>query len=469
MARSITHIPARQTIVTTNNNLQIPKKKVAAYCRVSTDQLEQLSSYQNQLIYYREYISNNKAYEFVGIYADEGISGTNTKKREQFNKMIADCKSGKIDMIMTKSISRFARNTLDCLQYVRLLKDLGIEVFFEKENINTLDSKGEILLTLLSSLAQEESNNLSQITTWGIRRRFEQGKVTVNEKKFLGYDKDGEGNLIINRQQAKRVKRIYQEYLNGKGPTRIMRELEHDKVKGVTGSIKWYTTTIDKILRNEKYKGDALLQKTYTTNFLNKTRAKNEGQVTQYYVEESHPAIIPPIMWDAVQLEIERRKQYVEEHKLQKYDYGFEDTAFAGHIICGECGRSYQRKIWHSNSKPVRLWQCGSKYQEKGKVGCNNSHIYDQKLNEIFISAFNALVKNKETFLSKWRGELQGADVLKAYRMKQFIELIAEINTIEEVDKELVFKVLDKITVIDKGKVIVKFLDGTELECLMES
>lgn len=178
-------------------------------CRVSTDQIEQISSYQNQLTYYQEHIKGNLSYEFVDIYADEGISGTNTKKREQFNKMIADCKVGKIDMIMTKSISRFARNTLDCLQYVRLLKDLGIEIFFEKENINTLDSKGEILLTLLSSLAQEESNNLSQVTTWGIRRRFEQGKMTINEKKFLGYDKDEEGNLIINELQAKIVKRIY--------------------------------------------------------------------------------------------------------------------------------------------------------------------------------------------------------------------------------------------------------------------
>lgn len=423
----------------------------------------------NQLTYYQEHIKGNPDYEFFGIYADEGISGTNTKKREQFNQMIADCKAGKIDMIMTKSISRFARNTLDCLQYVRLLKDLGIEIFFEKENINTLDSKGGILLTLLSSLAQEESNNLSQVTTWGIRRRFEQGKMTINEKKFLGYDKDEEGNLIINKLQAKIVKRIYQEYLNGKGPTRIARELEENQVKGVTGTTKWYTTTINKILRNEKYKGDALLQKTYTTDFLNKTRVKNEGQAPQYYVEESHPAIIQPDMWDAVQLEIERRKKYIEQYKLQKYDYGVVDMAFAGRVICEECGRAYQRKTWHSNSKPVRVWQCGSKYQEKGKIGCVNSHIYVQKLDEIFISAFNTLMENKETFLIKWKEELKEADVLKAYRLRQFIELIAEAATIEEVDKELVFKVLDKITVVDRGQVIVKFLDGTELECEIES
>lgn len=470
MARSVTCIPARQTIATEGNTIEIPKKRVAAYCRVSTDEDGQLSSYQNQVQFYTEHIKSNSAYEFAGVYADEGISGTNTKKREQFNKMIQDCKNGKIDLIITKSISRFARNTLDCLQYVRELKEIEVEIFFEKEHIFTLDSKGEVLLTILSSLAQDESRSISENTTWGVRRRFEQGRVTVNEKKFLGYDKDEEGNLIINKQQAKIVRRIYTEYLNGKGPTRIAKELERDRVKGVTGTTKWYASTIDKILRNEKYKGDALLQKTYTVDFLTKKRVKNdEGKVTQYYVQESHPAIIEHEMWEAVQLEIERRKQYVEKHKLQKYDYGLEDTAFAGRIICGECGRGYYRKTWHSNSKPIKLWQCGAKYQEKGKIGCTNSHIYAQKLNEVFINAFNALVENKETFLSKWRGELQGADVLKAYRLKQFIELIAEINTIEEVDKELVFKVLDKITVIDKGKVIVKFLDGTELECLMES
>ena len=172
------------------------------------------------------YINSNPDYECAGIYADEGISGTNTKKREQFNKMIEDCKAGKIDVIITKSISRFARNTLDCLNYVRMLKELGIGIIFEKENINTLDAKGEVLLTILSSLAQDESRSISENSTWGIRRKFEQGKITVNCTKFLGYDKDEEGNLVINKKQAKVVKRIYTDYLDGKGTNRIARELE---------------------------------------------------------------------------------------------------------------------------------------------------------------------------------------------------------------------------------------------------
>src|SRR5690554_6208356 len=213
MAKNITFIPARTRNTNLAENLLPQKKKMAAYCRVSTDQLEQLSSYEAQVNYYTNYIENHPDYELAGIYADEGITGTNTKKREQFNKMIKDCKAGKIDMIITKSISRFARNTLDCLNYIRELKEYGVGVIFEKENINTLDSKGEVLITILASLAQDESRSISENCTWGIRRQFEQGKVRVNHKKFLGYDKDEDGELVINKKEAKVIKRIYKDYL----------------------------------------------------------------------------------------------------------------------------------------------------------------------------------------------------------------------------------------------------------------
>ncbi len=247
--------------------------------------------------------------------------------------MIEDCKAGKIDMIITKSISRFARNTLDTLNYVRTLKELGIGVIFEKENINTLDSKGEVLLTILSSLAQDDSRSISENSTWGIRRKFEQGKVVVNHKKFLGYDKDEEGNLIIDEKQAKIVRRIYKEYLDGKGTNRIARSLEEEKIKGWNGKSKWYESAISSILTNEKYKGDALLQKTYTVDFLTKKRVENNGEVPQYYVEESHPAIIDKEMWEAVQMEKERRRAFSEKHKLQKIDHGLKDNPLAGKVI----------------------------------------------------------------------------------------------------------------------------------------
>jgi DNA invertase Pin-like site-specific DNA recombinase len=435
---------------------------------VSTDQEEQLSSYQAQVNYYTTFIENHPDYEFAGIYADEGISGTNTKKREQFNNMVEDCKAGKIDMIITKSISRFARNTLDCLQYVRLLKEHEVGVWFEKENIDTLDSKGEVLLTILSSLAQEESNAISAATTWGVRRRFEQGKVTVNHTKFLGYDKDEEGNLIINKEQAKIVKRIYTEYLNGKGATRIAKELERDKVRGVTGTTKWYASTIDKMLQNEKFKGDALLQKSYTKDFLNKIRVKNEGEITQYYVQESHPAIIEPEMWEAVQLEFKRRKKYVEVHKLQKYDYGLEDTAFIGRVICGECGSAFGRRVWHSNTKPKRVWQCSKRYTKKGEQGCKSQHIYDDTLVDAFIAAVNALIENKEHFLKKWQGQLQEEDILKRVVAKRFIKEFEDAGKIRPFDGELFFRIAEKFVIEGKQRVKVCLLDGTELEIEIE-
>jgi DNA invertase Pin-like site-specific DNA recombinase len=292
MARSITVIPARENRTNLAQNLEPQKKRMAAYCRVSTDQLEQLSSYEAQVNYYTTFINNSPEYEFGGLYADEGISGTNTKKREQFNKMIEDCKAGKIDVIITKSISRFARNTLDCLNFVRMLKELSIEVIFEKENIRTMDSKGEVLLTILSSLAQDESRSISENSTWGIRRKYEQGKVSVNYTKFLGYDKGEDGNLVINEKQAKVVRRIFKDYLDGKGANRIARELEDEGVPNWNGKTKWYESSIRKMLSNEKYKGEALLQKTYTVNFLTKKRVVNNGEIPQYYIEESHPAII---------------------------------------------------------------------------------------------------------------------------------------------------------------------------------
>lgn len=382
MARNITVIPARRNS-NLAENLEPQKKRMAAYCRVSTDQLEQLSSYEAQVSYYTTYINRHPDYEIANIYADEGISGTNTKKREQFNKMIEDCKAEKIDMIITKSISRFTRNTLDCLNYVRMLKELGIGVIFEKENINTLDAKGEVLLTILSSLAQDESRSISENSTWGIRRKFERGKVIVNHKKFLGYDKDEDGNLIINKEQAKTVKRIYTEFLEGKGTNRIAKDLEKDKVPKWDETYKWYESSIKKMLTNEKYKGDALLQKTYTVDFLTKKRLRNDGQVPQYYVEDSHPAIIDKDTWEAVQLEMERRKAFAKEHGIKKLGYASKTNPFAGRVVCGKCGRVYGRKVWNSRDNFKRIiWRCNNKYPSKGVKACDSEHIDDKVLSK---------------------------------------------------------------------------------------
>ncbi|CQR75048.1 Transposon Tn3 resolvase [Sporomusa ovata DSM 2662] len=470
MARSITVIPARANRTSLAENLVPTKKRVAAYCRVSSDQAEQLSSYEAQVTHYTSYINSNPEYELAGIYADQGISGTNTKKREQFNKMIEDCKARKIDMIITKSISRFARNTLDTLTFVRMLKDLGVEVLFEKENIRTLDSKGEVLLSILSSLAQDESRSISENSTWGIRRRFEQGKIQINHVKFLGYDKDEDGNLIINEKQAKIVRRIYTEFLNGKGANRIAKDLELDGVPNWNGKSKWYEGSIRKMLSNEKYKGDALLQKSYTVDFLSKKRVENTGQVPQYLVEDSHPAIIDKEMWEAVQLEMERRKAYALEHGIQKLEYASTDNPFAGKVICGCCGKIFGRKVWNSTDERHRriIWRCNGKYPAKGKKGCISKHIDDRVLYQAFVGAFNIMVENKDYFMEKWQERLESDNVLVRYKAKQFMGILADSQMMETFDIALYFALVEKITVYDGGRLMVSLLDRTDVECESE-
>ncbi|PYG84963.1 DNA invertase Pin-like site-specific DNA recombinase [Ruminiclostridium sufflavum DSM 19573] len=447
-------------------NAEPRKKRMAAYCRVSTDQLEQLSSYEAQVQYYTTYICNHPDYKFAGIYADEGITGTSTKKREQFNRMINDCKAGKIDVIITKSISRFARNTLDCLNYVRMLKELGIEVIFEKENIRTLDSKGEVLLSILSSLAQEESFSISKNSTWGIRRRFEQGKVIVNHTKFMGYDKDENGNLVINEKQAKVVRKIFTDYLGGKGPNGIAQELEKDGALNWNGKSKWYEGSIRKMLRNEKYKGEALLQKTYTVDFLSKKRVINKGEIPQYYVEESHPAIIDKDIWEAVQFEMKRRKIFAKKHGLHKYDYATDNNPFAGKVICGCCSSTFGRKVWNSTDERLKrtIWQCNGKYKVKGKIGCRNRHIDGGGLYEAFVYSFNTILENKDYFMNKWEKQIKSEDILERVTAKRFIDIFRGVNPIQRFDAGLYFKLVEKIIVYEDG-ISVELLDGSEIKC----
>ena len=301
MSKNITVIPARKRVGNTVNKEVKPKLKVAAYCRVSTDSDEQATSYEAQMEHYTNFIQKNDEWELAGIFADDGISGTNTKKREEFNRMIEECMAGHIDMVITKSISRFARNTLDCLKYIRQLKEKNIPVFFEKENINTMDSKGEVLLTIMASLAQQESESLSKNVKLGLQFRYQNGEVQVNHNRFMGYTKDENGHLIIEPSEAEIVKRIYLEYLQGASLKQIGEGLEADGILTAAGKAKWRPETIKKILRNEKYIGDALLQKTYTVDVLTKKRVQNNGIVPQYYVENDHEPIIPRDLYMQVQ------------------------------------------------------------------------------------------------------------------------------------------------------------------------
>lgn len=463
MARSITVIPPQRQQQELADEPRRNKVRVAAYCRVSTDQEEQLSSYENQIKYYKKMIEEHPEYELVDIYADEGISGTNTKKRAEFNRMISDCRKRKIDRVITKSISRFARNTLDCLNYVRELQALNIAIIFENENINTLDGQGEVLITILASLSQNTSKQISDNTKWGIHRRYEQGQFKISTKRFLGYDHDENDKMIINKGQAKIVKRIYEEYLSGKTTDYITRIFITEGIKNWNGTTKWHTTTLQSILENEKYMGDAILQKGYTVDFLTKKRARNEGQLQSFYVEESHEAIIEPDMWKCTQLEMERRNQYMKEHEILSYGRSVEKNPFSAKIICGECNRAFARKGWQTQYGKRLIWQCSERYKIKGVIGCINRHVDEETLNQAFVMGWNSLVSEKDKHKIRWKEQQENENLLIKYRATKFLELIDEVGTVSEMNTDHMLATLECIKVFEDGQLIINFLDGSEV------
>lgn len=368
------------------------KKRVAAYCRVSTDSEEQLNSYEAQKSYYTQKIEESSDWEMAGIYADEGISGTSMKKRTEFKKMITACKRGHIDLIITKSLSRFARNTVDCLETVRLLKANGIGVYFEKENINTLTESSEFLITLFSGFAQAESESLSKNVAWGWRKSAEAGNVYFQYKRMLGYRKGADGQPEIVPEEAEIIRRIYRRYLAGCSLGQIKQELEQDNIPTAQKVERWSSAVIHNILTNEKYMGDALLQKTYITDCITKKVKKNMGERPMYYVENNHPAIIPRETFDQVQKEMTRRSskrkvlQKSGKTELGKYSGKYALTEL---LVCGECGSPYKRVTWARNGKKRIVWRCVSRL-EFGTKYCHNSQTLDEsRLHNAILAAMN--------------------------------------------------------------------------------
>ena len=393
-ARTVTVIPATINPRTRLPAMEVRKRRVAGYARVSTDKDEQFTSYEAQIDYYTQMIQKNPEWEFVDVYTDEGISGTNTKHREGFNTMVADALAGRIDLIVTKSVSRFARNTVDSLVTIRKLKEAGCECFFEKEGIYTFDGKGELLLTIMSSLAQEESRSISENVTWGQRKRFADGKVSFGYSSFLGYDRGAKKGdpPVINEEQAVIVRRIYKLFMEGKTTWMIAQILTKDGIPTPRGNAKWAVSTVESILTNEKYKGAAILQKTFTVDFLTKTMKTNEGEVPQYYVENSHPAIIDPDEWEIVQNEFARRKALGRRYSG--------NSILASRIVCGECGEFYGAKVWNSNNPKYRrtIWQCNGKF--KGDHNCTTPHLTEDQIKEQFVAAVNDLLKIRKEVIA---------------------------------------------------------------------
>ena len=374
-----------------------PKLRVAAYCRVSTDTDEQLVSLDAQIKHYESYINANPDWEFAGLYYDEGITGTKKEKRPELLRMVSDCENKKIDFIVTKSISRFARNTTDCLELVRKLIDLGIFIYFEKENINTMDSKGEVMLTIMASLAQQESQSLSQNVKLGLQYRYQQGEIQINCARFLGYTKDENKKLIIVPEEAEVVKRIYREYLEGASMLKIARGLEAEGILNGAGNERWHTSNINHILRNEKYIGDALLQKTYTVDFLTKKRVKNSGLVPQYYVENNHEAIIPREIFMQVQEELIRRRIVHTSPNGKKRTFS-SNHCFSQMIICGNCGEVFSRVHWNNRGKKSIVWRCASRLENTG-LFCDARTVLESTIEQILVTAINNTLSGKDTFL----------------------------------------------------------------------
>ena len=372
-------------------------KNVGAYCRVSTDTEEQQGSYNSQVNYYTEKIKSTPGWRFVKVYGDEGISGTNADNRPGFQEMMHDCENGKLDLIITKSISRFSRNVTVTLEVARKLRDKDIGIFFEKENLNTLHYTSESLLAIFSSLAQAESESMSENIKMGREFKYKNGECCYNMGKVFGFNQDSDGIVTINEEQAVVVKHMYEGYLNGMSIGGIIKDLQERKIPSPTGKEKWSPGTVERILSSEKYKGDFLTRKTFTVDPISKKKKKNTGQVSQYLITNHHPAIIEPEMFDMVQSEMARRGCIKKNDKKKHYGKYSGKFPFNNLIICGDCGAKYRRTMWvEKNGDKKHVWRCVNRIQDGKKAHCRHSvSINDIYLTKKTVEAINIIYKSR--------------------------------------------------------------------------
>lgn len=427
---------------TGSNSINMRPKRVAAYCRVSTDKEEQEHSFETQKEMYTEMIMMKPNWQMAGIYADEGITGTIAKKRPGFMKMIDDCKKGKIDMIITKSVSRFSRNNLDCLLYMRELKELGIPIIFEKEGINTMQVSSELLITLFSGLSQAESESISMNVKIGIRQSLKNGNVRFSYNSFLGYRKGADGKPEIVPEEAEIIKRIYAEYLAGRSLKDIAAGLTSDKILTPQGKSKWYDKCVLSILRNEKYKGDALLQKTYIADCISKKCKKNNGELPMYYVENNHPAIIERAVFDRVQIEISRRnskkniKRINAKTELGKYSSKYALTEL---LFCGECGTPYSRAIWTRKGYKKVVWRCASRLNYGTKYCKTSPSIEESVLQNAITEAITQKAKEEGVDIGRIKQHIQmyqsqqdnSSLLAKQARLKEIEQSIKDLSNMD--------------------------------------
>ena len=414
---------------TDESSREIRKLRVAAYCRVSTELEQQQSSYDIQIEYYTRHIMQNPNWIFAGVFADDGRSATNTFRRDDFNQLMDQCLKGKVDMVITKSISRFARNTVDCISWVRKLKEKNVAVYFEKENLNTLDDSTEMILTILSSQAQEESRAISTNVKWGYARKFEKGEST--RQRSYGFRKAPTGEMCIVEEEAAVIRNMARWFLDGDSLERIKHRLEDAGIETTTGKKIWSTGTIYNILTNEKIMGDVLLQKTFTADYLTKRRVKNSGQQKQYYVKNHHEAIIPKTVYYKIQEEIARRSSLKKDGTRKgKTAQGVYSSKYAltGIMVCNECGAHYRRTTWAKNGKKVIVWRCINRL-EHGTKRCHESPtLKEEVIQEAIMGKLHSLSidQEEENFLNGVK-----EDILRAAKV------VGGACTEEEIDKTI--------------------------------
>lgn len=422
-----------------NTFLSYRRIRVAAYCRVSTKQEEQINSYEVQKKHYTEKINANPEWQMVGIFADRGITGTSVLKSDEFNKMIKLCKNKKIDMILVKSISRFARNTVDCLHYTRMLKTLGIDVYFEEQGIHSIKSDAEFYISIYGTIAQSESENISANVKWGKLQSAKEGKVAFTYKNFLGYRKGADGKPQIDEEQAETVKIIYDRFLAGDSLKQIAVKLQNEKRLSPSGRNEWSTATIRSILSNEKYKGDAIINKTFTVDCLTKEIRKNNGERPKYYVENNHPAIIDAETFGRVQEELARRvgKKKVKEigTKTEQGKYSSK-YALTELLICGECHTPYRRCTWTAHGEKRIVWRC-VKRLDYGKKYCHNSPTLEEsRIQAAIVNAIQKFAQQDPQLLKNLKAHIERG-INDAVREDDSLDIQLRLAAVEKEINEL--------------------------------
>ena len=461
MERNVIKIAARP-LLPPDTAEQFIQRRVAAYARVSTSSEEQLVSFEAQKDYYEKYILAHPNWEFAGLYVDEGISGVSCKNRAGFNRMVKDALDGCFDLIITKSISRFARNTVDTLTTIRVLKEKGVEVYFEKEHIFTFDSKGELMLTILSSIAQEESRSISENVKWGRRKKMADGKYWLPYKRFLGYQKGADSKPEMVEEEAVIIRYIYRLFLEGRTPSNIASMLEAECIPSPTGKRTWQVSTVTNILSNEKYYGAALLQKTYTEDFMTKKELKNTGQLPQYYIEKAHKPIVSKEVFEEVQSRLNRLSTDNASH-----------NTFANQMFCGDCGGKYGRKIVGSyrDNKKYRhpVWKCNCRYDHVEK--CKTPHLYEEVIAHAFKKAVQWQLRNNPSLielccklvLSSIRVVKSVSKAKRKQMIKDYIYEFLDASPKEIPFSETAWRVLIKRADITRDRqMILQFIDGSE-------